>query len=94
MFFLTLQNPTREGIHAGGVVNGQHSDARLLFEEINGASWEGLQLLSDLLLIEAVDAGAAAPSLQKPWRQITHSLLFKIEIIIINKIKLLLLRLP
>lgn len=67
--FLTLQNPTREGVHAGGVVDGQHSDARLLFEEINGTSREGLQLLSDLLLIKAVDA-----SLQQPWKQITHSL--------------------
>lgn len=75
----TVQNHTREGIHAGGVVDGQHSDAWLLFEEINGASREGLQLLSDLLLIEAVDAGAAAPSLQQPWRQITHFLLLKLN---------------
>lgn len=66
MGFLTLQNPTGEGVHARGVVDGQHSDARLLFDEINGASREGLQLLSDLLLIEAVDAAAAAPSLQQP----------------------------
>lgn len=78
-FFSTVQNHTREGIHAGGVVDGQHSNARLLFEEINGAPREGLQLLSDLLLIEAVDAGAAAPSLQQPWRHITHFLLLKLN---------------
>ncbi len=60
---------TGEGIHAGGVVDGQHSDARLLFEQINGASRKGLQLLPDLLLAEAMNAGvhtASALSLQQP----------------------------
>lgn len=59
---------TREGVHARGVIDGQHGDARLLLEQINGASREGLQLLPDLLLVEAVDAGAL--SLQQPERNI------------------------
>lgn len=62
---------TREGIHARGVVDGQHSDARLLFEQVNGASRKGPQFLSDLLLVEAMDAGihtATALSLQQPRR--------------------------
>lgn len=62
---------TGEGVHAGGVVDGQHSDARLLFVQIDGASRKGLQLVSDLLLAEAMDAGvhtAPALPLQQPWR--------------------------
>lgn len=62
---------TGEGVHARRVVDGQHSNARLLFEQINGASRKGLQLLSNLLRIEAMGAGvhaATALSLQHPWR--------------------------
>lgn len=58
---------TGEGVHTGGVIDGQHGDARLLLEQINGASGEGLQLLPDLLLVEAVDAGALS---QQPERNI------------------------
>lgn len=68
---VTVLYLTGEGIHAGGVVDGQHGDARLLFEQIDGASRKGLQLLPDLLLVEAMGAGVhAAPalSLQQPWR--------------------------
>lgn len=60
---------TGEGVHAGGVVDGQHSNARGLFEEIDGASSKGLQLLSDLLVVEVTGAGvndATAPSLHQP----------------------------
>lgn len=57
---------TREGIHARGVIDGQHSDARLLLQQVNGASRKGLQLLSDLLLVEVVDSGAF--SQQRPLR--------------------------
>lgn len=63
---------TREGVHEGGIADGQHSDARLLFVQINGASRKGLQLLSDLLLVEAMDAGvhtAPALPLQQPQRE-------------------------
>ncbi len=63
---------TRESVHEGGVVDGQHSNARLLFVQINGASRKGLQLLSDLFLVEAMDAGvhtAPALPLQQPHRK-------------------------
>lgn len=62
---------TREGIHAGGIVDGEHGDAGLLLEQVNGASRKGLQLLRDLVLVEAMDAGVhttAAWSLQQPVR--------------------------
>lgn len=59
---------TRESIHARGVIDGQHCDARLLPQQINGASRKCLQLLSDLLLVEVVDSGAF--SQQQPWRNI------------------------
>lgn len=49
-----LSHLTREGVHARGIVDGQHSDPRLLFEQIDGASWEAPQFLSDLLPVEAI----------------------------------------
>ena len=64
---------TGESVHAGGVVDGEHSHTRLLFEQIDRASGKGPQLLSDLLLVEVVDVGAhtaTAVSVQQPWRNI------------------------
>lgn len=63
---------TGEGVHAGGVVDGQDSYTRVLFEQVNGASRKSLQLFSDLHLVEAMDVGvnkSAALSLQQPWRK-------------------------
>lgn len=60
---------TREGVHTRGVADGQDSYARVLFQQLDGASRKSLQLLSDLLLVEAMDTGvntAAALSLQQP----------------------------
>lgn len=73
--------PTREGIHARGVIDGQHCDARLLPQQINGASRKGLQLLSDLLLVEVVDSGAF--SQQQPWRNANVIFKFKIMLTLV-----------
>ena len=61
---------TGEGIHAGRVVDGHHSQARLLlFQQVNRPPWERTQLLLDLLRLEAM-AGRVHAVL--PWEHRCH----------------------